>query len=237
MNAATPSAPSSERRQRTKPSASRRSPSSSGRSRVVRASSRSTATACGDCAAIWPATASAAVLELGDGHDLLDEPPGVGRLGVDELAGQVEEHRAARADEARQPLCAAAARDQPELDLGLAERRVVGADADVAAHRELEPAAEAEAADRGDERRPRRVHPVAELLDPARRAALGVPPPTPLAQRRELLDVRAGDERPLARAAQHDRADAVVGVERVDLRLELLEERASRARSSAGCRS
>src|SRR6185503_2532450 len=119
------------------------------------------------------------------------------------------------------PLCAAAAGDQAERDLGLTERRVVGADPDVAAHRELEAAAEAVPADRGDERRARRVHPVAELLDPARRAALA----GGLAERRELLDVGPRDERLLAGAAQDDRADAVVPVERVELRLELLQQR------------
>ena len=97
-------------------------------------------------------------------------------------------------------------------------------DADVAAHRELEPSAEAEPVDRRDERRARRVHPVPELLDPAGRAAL-VRICRGLAQRRELLDVRPGDESSLARADEHDRTNAVVGVEAVDLGFELLEER------------
>ena len=66
--------------------------------------------------------------------------------------------------------------------------------------------------------------PVAELLDPACGAAL-LRLCGRLAQRRELRDVGARDERPLARADEHDRADAVVGVEAVDLCLELLEER------------
>ena len=115
-------------------------------------------------------------------------------------------------------------RDEPELDLRLSELRVVGDDADVAAHRELEPSAEAEPVDRRDERRARRVHPVPELLDPARRAAL-VRIRGGLAQRRELLDVRPRDEGSLARADEHDRTDAVVGVEAVDLGFELVEER------------
>ena len=67
--------------------------------------------------------------------------------------------------------------NQPELDLGLAELGVVGADAHVAAHRELEPAAEAVALDRRDERRARGVHAVAERVDPARRAALAAAAP------------------------------------------------------------
>ena len=46
-----------------------------------------------------------------------------------------------------------------------------------------------------------------------------------LAQRRELLDVGSGDERPLTRAAQDDRACLGVAVEPFDLGLELLDER------------
>ena len=141
----------------------------------MRASSRRTASACGDWAAIRPATSSATSSSSDDRHDSLDEPPRVGSLGVDEVARQVEEHRASLADEAGEALRPAAAGDQPELDLGLAERRVVRADPYVAAHRELQAAAEAEAADRRDERRARGVHPVTEPLDPARRAALARP--------------------------------------------------------------
>ena len=143
---------------------------------------------------------------------------------VDELAGHVEVLRAADADETRETLSAAASGDEPELDLRLAELRVVGRDADVAAHRELEPSAEAEPVDRCNERRARRVHPVPELLDPAGRAAL-VRIRCRLAQRRELLDVRSRDEGALAGADEHDRADAVVGVETVDLGFQLVEER------------
>ena len=73
------------------------------------------------------------VLEFRDRDDLLHEPPLVRGRRVDELAGQVEEHRAADPGHARQPLRAAAARDQAQLDLRLAQPCVVGAHADVAA--------------------------------------------------------------------------------------------------------
>ena len=132
--------------------------------------------------------------------------------------------RAPEADEAGKPLRAAAAGNEAELDLGLTDLRVLGGDADVAAHRELEAAAEAEPVDRRDERLVRRVHPRAELLDPAGRATL-LSLRGRLAERRELRDVGAGDERPLASAHEHDRTNARVVVEPVDLRLELLEER------------
>ena len=163
------------------------------------------------------------VQQLRARHRLLDEPPVVGLRARDRVAAEVEVERAPVADEARQPLRAAAARDQAELDLRLAELRVLGRDPDVARHRELEPAAEAVAVDRGDDRRPARVHPRGELLDPAGGAALGGLLDL-LAQRRELGDVGAGDERLLALAAEHDRARLVGAVEPVVLLLELLEQ-------------
>jgi len=78
--------------------------------------------------------------------------------------------------------------------------------------------------DRCHERRAGRVHAVTELLDPARRTLL-LRIRSCLPQGGELLDVRSGHECPLSRAGEHDRAHAVVVVEAVDLRLELLEER------------
>jgi hypothetical protein len=111
----------------------------------VRASSRSTAIAWGERSAKVDAIPTAR-------DDLLDQPPLVGGRGVQEVTPQVEEHRAPEADEAGQPLRAAAAGDQAELDLRLPELRVLGGDADVAAHRQLETAAETEAVDRRDER-------------------------------------------------------------------------------------
>ena len=150
---------------------------------------------------------SAASRSSSRGHDLLDEAPVVRGPGVDRVAGEVEQQRAPEPDEPRQALRAAAAGDEAELDLRLPELRVLRRDADVAAHRELEAAAEAEPVDRRDERRARRVHPRAELLDPARRAAL-LRLRRRLAERRELRDVRAGDEGAVARALEHDRAHA-----------------------------
>ena len=113
--------------------------------------------------------------------------------------------------------------DQAELDLRLPELGVLGRDPDVAGHRELEPATEAVAVDRGDHGRAAGVHPPAELLDPARRAALGGLLDRG-AQRGELGDVGARDERLLAGAAEDERADLVGAVEAVVLLLELLHE-------------
>ena len=152
-NAATPSWPSSLARQRRNASASRRSPSSRERSRVVRASSRSTRDAWGERAAKRARDLRAPHRAAPPAARPLDEAPLVGGARVDRLAADVQEQRAAEPDEPWQPLRPAAARDQPELDLGLAEPRVLGGHADVARARQLEPAAEAPAVDRGDERR------------------------------------------------------------------------------------
>ena len=61
-------------------------------------------------------------------------------------------HRLGLADRAGQPLRAADARNDAELDLGLAELGVVGGDDEVALHRELAAAAERKARDRRDHR-------------------------------------------------------------------------------------
>ena len=159
----------------------------------------------------------------------LDQAPVVRGAGVDEVAGHVQEHRAADADEPGEALRAAAAGNQPELDLRLPELSVVGRNPDVAAHRDLEPAAQAVALDRRDERSPRRVHAIPELLDPACRPAF-LSFRRRLSQRGELGDVSAGDERALSRALEHDRANSVVRIEAIDLRLELVEQSVRRAR-------
>ena len=98
---------------------------------------------------------------------------------------------------------AAGAGHDAELDLGLAELRVVPGDDDVAGHRQLAAAAQGEAAHRGDDR----------LAD--------APDPVPVGERvlagqvgrvldGELLDVGAGREGALPVAGEHD--DPAVGV-------------------------
>ena len=102
---------------------------------------------------------------------------------------------------------AAAAGDEAEIDLRLAEARLVGGDAHVAGHRELAAAAEAKAVDHRDHRLREGGHDV-EDAGAAHREAL--------VERRtagELADVGAGDERLLARAGDDDHADAVVGLD------------------------
>ncbi len=183
MKAATPSAPSSERRQRANPSASRRRPSSS-----VQVARRAGELAeHGDRVRRLGRDLSGhgdgGLEQLLVGDDALDEPPVVGRLRVDRLAGEVEEHRSTGTDEAREPLCPAAPGDQAELDLRLPELRGRRRNADVAAHGELEPSTEAEAVDRRDERCPRRVHPVPECVEGTGRSSfagvLALPRETP----------------------------------------------------------
>src|SRR5581483_6580663 len=107
---------------------------------------------------------------------------------------------AAEADEPRQPLRPARAGDHPEPDLRQPELGVVGGDAEVAGERELEPDAEAVAAQAGDD----------GLREALRRG--DVP-----GEARELLrrrvqergDVAAGGE-VLAGTSEDDGADAVV---------------------------
>ena len=76
-------------------------------------------------------------------------------MGVDRAEGRSgEEHlqRDAAREETWEPLGAAGAGQEPELDLGDTQTRVVGRDAEVAREGELEPAAERGAVDGGDRR-------------------------------------------------------------------------------------
>ena len=116
---------------------------------------------------------------------------------------------------------AAGAGDEAEAGLRLAEDRRLGRDDDVARHRELAAAAEAEAGHGGDERRAQRADRVPGV-DPAVDVHLDG------RGRRHLADVGAGGEHPLG-AAEDDAADLRVGVEllkrRDDLRHQLGGER------------
>ena len=85
---------------------------------------------------------------------LVDEAQPLGLGGVDPPPGQHQLHRPLLADHARQPLRSAAAGDDPERDLRLAELGRLGGDDHVAQQRQLAAAAEREARDRGDQRRP-----------------------------------------------------------------------------------
>ena len=76
----------------------------------------------------------------------------------DRVADQVHLERLLGADQPRQPLGAAEAGDDPELDLGLAEDGRLGGDPEVARHRQLAAAAEGERVDRGDRRDPAAAH-------------------------------------------------------------------------------
>ena len=109
-------------------------------------------TASGGRRAITSARSIASVSIYVWGHPV-HEPESQRLLGVDSPAGEHELHRALLADDARQTLRAAAAGDDPERDLGLAELGRLGGDDHVAQQRQLAPAAEREPRDGRDQRR------------------------------------------------------------------------------------
>ena len=130
--------------------------------------------------------------------DVIDKPCLERVLRGDRIARQDHRQRLLDADEARQPLRAARARDQAELDLGQAEPRARGRDAEMAAHGELEPTTERRAVHRRD-RRLLDVVDQRDHVDQARR----------LRGLAELGDVGARDEC-AARAGHDDRFHARV---------------------------
>ena len=105
-----------------------------------------------DILAIVSATFIASSIRLAAGTTRATRPGALGLGRVHHAAGQDHVHRLGLADRARQPLRAADAGDDAELDLGLAELGVVGGDDDVAQHGELAAAAERKARHRRDDR-------------------------------------------------------------------------------------
>jgi hypothetical protein len=139
-------------------------------------------------------------------HHLVHEARLLRARRLQRAPGQDEVERRRDAHEARQPLGAARARDEPELDLGHAEHRlrIVGRDAVAAGQRHLEPAAERRAVDGRHHREGQRFQPVEDGLSAARQR-LRLDRAADLA---EVADVGAGDEAVGLSALQHDRADA-----------------------------
>src|SRR5437870_6686048 len=136
------------------------------------------------------------VEDLGGRDHLLHESPFRGAASGDGLAAEDHEPRAARSDDAWQPLRAAAARQDADADLGQADARVLGRDPDVARERDLERTTHAEAVDRDDEWLREGFDAVREALD-ALPARVGVR----IEERRELRDVGPGAEAARPRAA------------------------------------
>ena len=121
----------------------------------------------------------------------------------DLAAGEAQLLGPARPDEAGQPLRAAAAGDDAEEDLGLAEHGPRAGDAVVAGQRQLAAAAEGVAADGGDDEAGDGGDGVERVVEAGRDRA-------GLVGAAELGDVGAGGEDPLA-AGDHDGAGRVGG--------------------------
>ena len=90
--------------------------------------------------------------------DFLDQAVLQRLRGADRIAADDHLDREFRADRARQALRAAGTRQQAELHFGQAEPGVLGGDAEMAAERDLEAAAERGAVNRGDDRLRRVLH-------------------------------------------------------------------------------
>src|SRR5215469_254187 len=143
--------------------------------------------------------------EVRSGNDLVDEPDAEGLLRADHPAGQNELKRAALSNEPRQPLRAAAAGKQSQLDLRLTELRMLDRDADGAGHCRLAAAAQCKAVDCRDHRLSEILDEIEHLL-PVAAGPLGVD----RTRMRELADVGAGNECLVARAGENDAAHGSV---------------------------
>src|SRR5437868_6911812 len=139
-------------------------------------------------------------LELGDRHHLVHEPHAQRLLRAELARGDHDLERARPADQIDQVLHRARAVAEAHPRGGNAEARVVRGNAQVAKIRDVEPAAEAVAADHGDGR-------LVELGEPCLRALADLLVARDRLRARALLlelrDVGARDERLVARAGEH----------------------------------
>ena len=131
--------------------------------------------------------------------DLVDQAAFERFRGVDRVAHDAHLERLRIADEPGKPLRAARARQDPQLDLGLAETGRGDADPVVAGHRRLQAAAERGAVDCGDNRLRRVLHRLDRLVQAGFLHRLA-----------ELGDVGAGDEG-AALADQEHRGHLFIG--------------------------
>ncbi len=132
--------------------------------------------------------------------------------GEDQLLGEPERRRA------RQALAAAPAGDQPERDLGLPELGVRRRVADVAGERDLAAAAERVAVDGRDRGLRHRLEQTPDLV-----ADLGELARLLGRDLAHVLEVGAADEGAVARAGEHDAANARVLAQLAQARLELAD--------------
>ena len=143
-------------------------------------------------------------------HEDLDEAHAVGVFGLDEVSGTGDDHRLTPAHEPRHPLRAAAAGNQPDTDLRLAEAGGSIRHAHVARQGQLAATADAEAVHGRD-------HGLGAIGHGLVHASLAVDLTLFVdGAGGELGDVRPGHEGLLAGAMDHDHLDLVVRRQRVE---------------------
>ncbi|MNQ90315.1 hypothetical protein D3C85_1056510 [compost metagenome] len=139
-------------------------------------------------------------------HHAADQPAALGFPRVHQAPGQAQVHGLGLADGAGQALGAAGARQGADLDLRLAEARVVGGDEQVAHHRQFAATAQGQAAHRRDHRLAAARH----LFPVGRHEVLQIDVGERLVA--QLGDVRTGGEGLVAAGDDHG-ADISIGLE------------------------
>src|SRR5258707_7232670 len=90
--------------------------------------------------------------QIGGGNDFVDQTDAPGLLGTDDFAGKDELQAPAFANQTRQPLCSAGARQDAKFHFGLSEFRRLRGDPNGASHSRFTTAAEREPVDGRDHR-------------------------------------------------------------------------------------
>jgi hypothetical protein len=162
----------------------------------------------------------ASLFERGSVRDHFgDESGGLGPSGGPEVPSEQHRRRLGLADGANQPLGAARAGNDSQLDLGYTEFRRFGGDDDVAGQRQFAASAEREALDGGDDR----LGEPDELLPKRPAGPVARPKQRLVAQCVETGDIRARAERSV-RTGHHDGTNVVIFAQPDQLAPHLLQQ-------------
>ena len=151
------------------------------------------------------------------------EAVALGRGGIVRRAGQQHRLGPRHADEARQ---SPGGRHEADIDAGADEARAGGGDPDVAGERDLEPAADAPAIDRGDDGQAEPFDPLEQLAE-TRQVGLGRGGVMRLRRSDPLLLEIVATAEGTAAAGHDDRAGGAVGLDRLEMGQELGAHRAA----------
>ena len=151
----------------------------------------------------------------------VDQPPALGRIGIEEVAGEAQFLRPADPDHPAEFLRQPPSRHDPDARMRIGEAGIAAGDQHIAGQRDFEPASNRDAIDRADHR----LAAALDRLDRILVRAFGIGRPQRAFFRPQFLEVEPCGEGACARAGQDHRAHGVIGIERGHHRIKPVAQR------------